>query len=335
MAEITRMLFVRHLRSEASRHVVLHQRGRRTRSDRGASFWFLPIAASIAEVPIDDRELPVLFHGMTQDFQPVVLQGGVTWRVTDPERLADRVDFTIDLQRGTWVGQPLEQVGGIVTELAQQVANTYLGEVPLAKALAEGVEQLRTRIGKALASDPGLDGLGVGVTSVRIAAVRADADVERALQMPVREQIQRESDRATFERRAHAVENERAIAENELRNKIELAKREEALIAQKGVNEQRRQREEAVSLGILADAEAERSETRSKAEAQAILRLDAARAEGERARVDVYRSLPPHVMFGLAAREVAQQLPSIEHLTLSPDLIGPALSRLAHTAGAE
>ncbi|MEZ4240862.1 MAG: SPFH domain-containing protein [Myxococcota bacterium] len=221
MAEVTRVFFLRHLRSEASRHVVVHRGGRRTRSARGAGFWFLPMAVSIAEVPVDDRELPILFRGNTLDFQPVVVQGGVTWRVVEPELLADRVDFTIDLVRGHWSGKPLEQVGGIVTELAQQVANAWLGEVTLADALAQGLDVLRDRIAGALARDRGLEGMGVAVSSVRIAAVRADAEVERALQTPVRESIQQQADRATFDRRAHAVERERAIAENELQNKIE------------------------------------------------------------------------------------------------------------------
>jgi regulator of protease activity HflC (stomatin/prohibitin superfamily) len=329
MAEVTRLLFVRHLRSESSRHVVLHRGGNKVRSARGASFWFLPMAASVAEVPVDDRELPILFHGMTKDFQPVVVQGGVTWRVADPERLADRVDFTIDLGHGRWVGKPLEQVGGVVTELAQQVANAYLGEVSLAEALADGVDALRTRIAAALAADPGLDGLGVDVTSVRIAAVRADADVERALQTPVREQIQREADKATFDRRAHAVENERAIAENELRNKIELAKREEALIAQRGVNEQRRLKEEALALRIQAEAAHERTRMQSAAEAGAIREVEAAKADGERGRVAIYRDLPSDVLLGLAVRELAGKLPDIENLTITPDLLGPALARLA------
>ena len=52
--------------------------------------------------------------------------------------------------------------------------------------------------------------------------------------MPTREAIQQAADEATFQRRAQAVEKERAIQENELQNKIELARREEQLIAQKG-----------------------------------------------------------------------------------------------------
>ncbi len=47
----------------------------------------------------------------------------------------------------------------------------------------------------------------------------------RGSQTPSRERVQQEADRATHERRALAVQRERAIAENELQNQIELRSR--------------------------------------------------------------------------------------------------------------
>ena len=37
----------------------------------GAAFWFRPLTAVLSEVPVDDRELPLLFHARTSDFQDV------------------------------------------------------------------------------------------------------------------------------------------------------------------------------------------------------------------------------------------------------------------------
>ncbi|MEO1961275.1 MAG: hypothetical protein ABGW82_09945 [Paracoccus sp. (in: a-proteobacteria)] len=39
-----------------------------------------------------------------------------------------------------------------------------------------------------------------------------------------------------------------------------------------------------------------------------------------------------HVLLGLAARTFAENVPNIEHLNLSPDILGPALAQLAHAA---
>jgi len=75
MAEISHFWLVKHLRAETSSHILLSKGGRQVVSGRGLSFWFLPMSSSIAEVPVDDRELPVLFHGRSKDYQDVTTQG--------------------------------------------------------------------------------------------------------------------------------------------------------------------------------------------------------------------------------------------------------------------
>ncbi len=69
--------------------------------------------------------------------------------------------------------------------------------------------------------------------------------------------MQQEADRATYERRALAVERERAIAENELQNQIELARREEDLVDQRGQNDRKRAQEKAAAERIATEAAAE------------------------------------------------------------------------------
>lgn len=329
MAELSRVLWLRHLRSEATSFVIHARSGHTVRAGRGLSFWFDPWAAAIAEVPLDDRELPILFAARTRDFQSVTAQGVLTWRVADAEKLAGRVDFAIDLDRGTWVHQPLLQLGNRLTELAQQLAYGWIGEATLERALEEGVPALRTLLFDGLRADPSLAEIGIEVASVRIASIRPDAEVERALQTPMRESMQQEADKATYERRAMAVERERAIAENELHNKIALAKREEELVAQRGANERKRVTEEAAALRIGAEATAERARIEAEAEAKRIREVETAKNEAETVKIAIYRDLPPHVIAGIAAHHLADNLPAIEHLTISPDLLGPALSRLA------
>jgi hypothetical protein len=50
--------------------------------------------------------------------------------------------------------------------------------------------------------------------------------------------------------------------------------------------------------------------------------------ESERAKMDIYRDMPARVMAGLAARELAGKLQKIEHLNITPEMIGPSLIRL-------
>jgi regulator of protease activity HflC (stomatin/prohibitin superfamily) len=328
MAHIKRVPGARHLRSEPSVHILHYHKGNLVRSGRGLAFWFVPLSASIAEIPCDDRELPFLFHGRSNDFQDVTAQGVVTYRVVDPERLARRIDFSIDLRHGTYLKEPLEQITQTVTKSSQQLAWDYIAHADVRTILGSGTEEIRQRLREGLVESSILEGLGLEIVGVLVSNVAPTAEVEKALQTPTRETIQQQADEATFERRALAVEKERAIQENELANQIELARREETLIGQRGTNEQRRAREEATAGKIAAEAAADRNRLAARARSDAIRAIEAARVDSEKDRMALYRDLPSSIMLSLAARELAGKLRRIDHLSLSPDGIAPLLQTL-------
>ncbi len=328
MADIKRVLFWRHLRGEPNFQIVQYRRGRQVRSGAGLSFWFVPLSASIAEVPLDDRELPFHFSGRSQDFQDVTTQGVITYRVADPDALMRRVDFSIDLDQGLFAKQPLERLAQLITQLAQQFALEYIANTAVREALSHGIEALRERIRAGLTADEELRQMGIEIVSVRLASVKPSADLERALQMPTREAIQQKADEATFSRRAQAVEKERAIQENELSNKIELARREEQLIAQQGQNERRRAEEQVEADRLRTEAECEAKRMYSVTEAENIRVVEEVKVAAERDRMGIYRDLPTPVIIGLAAQELAGKLHSIEHLTVAPDMFGPLVTDL-------
>jgi hypothetical protein len=88
MATIQRYPLLRHLRSEPTYHVLRYRRGDLRRDGAGLAFWFRPIDTAVAEVSIDDRELPFVFRVRSADFQELAVQGVVTFRVADPAALA-------------------------------------------------------------------------------------------------------------------------------------------------------------------------------------------------------------------------------------------------------
>lgn len=368
MAEIRRYPFIRHLRTDAS-SFILHYRGTRLlRSGRGMAFWFKPLTDSVAEVPADDRELPLVIHGRSADFQEVSVQGVLTYRVLDPEKLAGRVDFTIDSRTGAFLRQPLEKISQALTQLAQQHAGDYLLHTAVRQILVEGQARVRALLEEGLALESQVIAMGLSVVSVRIHTVKPSPDLEKALEAPAREKIKQEADEAAFDRRAQAVDKERAIQDNELQNKIELAKREENLIAQQGVNAKRTAQEKAESdrialeaaaraqaikaqgeakaheIKVQAEANAHEVKTRAEAassrvhsevEAEGIRAVEGAHVEAERLRVEVermrleaYGALPSGIMMGLALKELAGKLQRIDHLNLGPELLGPALVNL-------
>ncbi len=328
MAEIRNYGLVRHLRAEPTSHIIKYKKGQVHHSERGVALWFLPMSSSLAEVPVDDRELSFLFHGRSSDFQDVTTQGVITYRVTEPEIAAERVDFSINLRTGVYRKQPLEKLGSFLNELAQQFAWAFVVRTSVRELLVSGQEKVRQDIIDGFLQEKELTALGIEIISVRVSSIKPSTDLEKALETKTREKIQQEADEAMFERRALAVEKERAIAENELQNQIELATREEQLIVQQGINEKRRVSEGAEAKKIVAWGDAERTKIQTQAKSEGIRVVEKAKVEGERERMDIYRDLPPAVTMGLAARELAGKLHTIEHLNISPDLLGPSLLNL-------
>jgi len=173
------------------------------------------------------------------------------------------------------------------------------------------------------------------VVGTRVVAIRPEPEVERALQTPTREQLQQEADRATYERRALAVQRERAIAENELQNQIELARREEQLVTQNGLNGRRTAEEDAAADEIRARAEASRAQQQDRTRAEGIRLVGEAEAGSEAARLAAYRELSEGVLLALALKELAANMPQVDQLVLTPDLLTSLASRFGRPAERE
>ncbi len=146
MADIHSYPLLRHLRGAPTSYIRHTRNGRPLHEGVAQSFWFRPLSAVLSEAPVDDRDLPLIFHARTADYQDVVVQATVSYRIADPPRAVERIDFGIDPHSGKWRSTPLETLASLVMELAQQHALELLARLQLADALVEAPARLRERI---------------------------------------------------------------------------------------------------------------------------------------------------------------------------------------------
>lgn len=310
MATIRYFGFMAHLRSDASSHVIHYNAGKIVKSGRGLSFWFLPQSASLAELPVDDREMSLFVKGRSKDFQDMAVQGNISWHIANADQTAERIDFTIALTNGILITDSIDKIESRIVGLVNQAAVQYFAEAEVRGLLDAGLDPIRDRIEKALINAQALTDIGIEIVAVRLSKISPSAELERALQTPTFESLQQKADEAVFERRALAVDKERAIAENELANKTELAKRETQLISQEAENTRARAISVAEAGQIEADAEAHRITT-----------IQGAQSKSESDRIAIYRDLPSHVLMGLAALEFAGKMKGVNNLNVTPDLL--------------
>src|ERR1700756_444928 len=79
-------------------YVLHYQNGKIRHEGAGLSFFYWAPTSTIIAVPLASADVPFVFPQTTADFQSVTIQGQLTYRVTDPTRLASVLDFTIDKQ---------------------------------------------------------------------------------------------------------------------------------------------------------------------------------------------------------------------------------------------
>lgn len=350
----------RHLRSDPTMYALHFRKGELVREGQGQAFWFRPLHSAVAEVPLDDRDLSFMFEGRTKDFQNITVQGAITYRVADAKVLANRINFSVNLSNGNWKESPLQQLQGLLSQLAQQFVWDYLTSTDLKVVMTDGVDQIRAKISGGLTAETALAELGLVIVAVRVADIKPDHVVEQALQTPALEAIQRESDEAGFSRRANASEKERAIAEQNEENRLILAQKQEEFIKQEDANERRRvegqaerQRLTAASTAtqsrIAADEQAEQERIRARAQAdrekietaataettrelaraeeERINAVEGAKVEQERNRMELYKDMDPRTLMALGFQNLGGTLRNIEHLTITPDMLTQIASR--------
>lgn len=338
MAEITVYPLVRHLRAEASQFIVHYRKGRVVRKGAGLAYWFSPLDAAVAQVPADDCETTFMLDERTQDIQDVAVQVTLTYRIADPERAATRVDFSISPRHGAWIAQPLARLASFWRQRSQAPVRAHLVAMPVAEAMRAGAVTVREALDAALRKDAEPQSMGLALVSVQVDRIAPVPDLEKALQAPTREALQQKADEAAFARRALAVEKERAIKENELATQIEMARRQEDLIAREGANRLRTVNEEAASerarveaelarQALAAEAHAKVAQVQAQGDADAARIRAAATIEAESRLAQMWAQQPSRVQAGFALQQLASKVQGIQHLNVTPDLLGAALQQ--------
>src|SRR5258708_33293929 len=90
-------------------YVIYYRQGRIRREGRGLSFFYWVPTSSIVSVPVGSSDLPFVFQLLTSDFQSVTVQGQLTYRVVEPRKRADLLNFTVN-RGGRYVSTDPEKV---------------------------------------------------------------------------------------------------------------------------------------------------------------------------------------------------------------------------------
>ncbi len=291
----------RYLKAAPTTWVMQFSAGKPKRRGVGLSFWYWAPTTTLVQVPVSSADLPFAFSEVTADFQSVTVQGQVSYRVADPERLSALLDFSVSPTGVYRTDDP--------TKLQERLAS-------VTQTLTRGVLS-RWALRQALVSAEPL--------CADVLAGLRKTEVVQMLGLEVaREALQRQSDQAIYDRRNAAVEQERRVKESELQTEVmvELKRRhirETTMAADIAMEKERTKllEERAANERTAADAQAYALE----ATLAPLRTLDPKTLQS----LSVSR-MEPASLIAAAFRDLAENAQKIGELNMSPDLLRSLLA---------
>ncbi len=334
------MFGIQFLKIQPTTYLLQYQRGQVKREGRGLAFFYFAPTSSLVAVPMESVDVPFIFNQVTTDFQEISIQGQVTYRVVDAKQLSQLLNFTLDNTGRNYVSDDPEKLPQRLINLIQVLMQGELGHLSLREAL-RAADNLVQKVLEGLGSSKEITSLGLEILGLSILSIKPNPETARALEAEVREQLLKEADHAIYARRNAAVEQERAIKENELQTEIAVENkkrqvREAQMEAERVVKEKERQISEEEMTGkislekrnkelVALATENLKSEADAKAYTLSVMMQALAGVDAKVLQALASKDMEPSQLVALAFRDIAESAEKIGQLNVSSELLAELL----------
>lgn len=338
------MFGIRYIKVPPTVYLLQFQNGRLVREGTGLSFFYFGPNSSLVAVPTASTEEPFIFEETTADHQSVTIQGQVTYRVAEPKKLAALMNFTLSASGQGYASDDYQKLPQRLINIVNVHARSEIQNLPLKQAV-KASDTLVSALRPKLTGAPEVSALGLEILGFSILAIKPTPETAKALEAETRELLLEKADEAIYRRRNSAVEQERAIRENELNTDIavELKKRqirETKMDAERAVQEKERLLHEAEMAASVA-LEGKKKElvsltaenTRAEADARAYGIEATMKALGTTdskvLQALTNAGMKPEQLIAIAFQEIAGRADKIGQLNISPDLLRELMQKPA------
>lgn len=342
------MFGIRFIKSQPTVHLMQFRAGKVVREGSGLSFFYYGPTTTLVAVPVASQDRPFILELVTADFQRVTVQGQVTYRINDPRRTAAMMDFSLAKNGQTYVSEDPKRLGDRVAQQVEVIVQQAVQALDLKAALRASASIARTAQAE-LAAQPEIAALGLEILGVSVMAVKPTPDIARALEAEARESNLKAADDAVYLRRMSAVENERAIRQNELDTDIAVEQKKqqisEAQMEAKAtlMRKENTLRTEQMAADIeledkrkafVAD-QADNSRTLAEAEAYRVAAVMDALSKTDPRIVNALATagMQPGQLIAQAFGGIAERAERIGQLNVSPDLLQGLMNASTNTTG--
>ncbi|OHD62276.1 MAG: membrane protease subunit, stomatin/prohibitin [Spirochaetes bacterium GWF1_49_6] len=336
------MLGFRFIKFQPNYYVLKYKKGRVVREGLGLAFNYYSPTTSLVAVPVGSTDTPFIFTESTSDFQSVTVQGQVTFRVSDPKKIAGLLNYTLDNNTKNYISDDPQKLPQRVITVVQVLTKKFIENLPLREAIRSS-EPIASGVASSIRADKAIESLGIEILGLAVVAILPTEDTARALEATAREQILKEADDAIYTRRNSAVEQERRIKENELNTEIAVEnKKRQILEAQKEAeraiqmkdhemkqaemnftitNEERKKK----LVELSADNARKQADTRAYGVSVVLKAVEGIKTEV--LQVLSQMGMDTDKLIAIAFRGMAENAEKIGELNISPDLLKELLNK--------
>ena len=335
------MFGIKFIKVQPTTYLLQYRSGQIVRDGLGLAFFYYAPTTSLVAVPVASADVPFIFQETTADFQAVTIQGQVTYRIGEPKRVASLLNVTLATDGEAYAAEDPEKLPERVIHVVNVLARAELQKLPLREAIRASDELVRI-VKERLVVAEEITSLGLEVLGLSILAIKPTPETARALEAETRERLLREADEAIYARRNSAVEQERAIKENELNTEIAIENkkrqiRETQMEAERAVQEKRHLvQKEALEANIgledrckeLVDLAAGNARAEADARAYGVAATMKALGGTDPRILQALAStgMKPEQLIAFAFQELAGKAEKIGQLNISPDLLRELLA---------
>ncbi len=317
-------------------YVLRYKRGKIVKEGAGISFNYFTRNTSIVVIPVGSCDVPFIFEEVTSDFQSVTVQGQVTYRIVDYKKIAELLNYTLDIQGKRYISDDHQKLSQRVINIVRVLTKKTLECLHLKDAIKSS-DALAKGILNEISKNQEISRLGIEILGLSILAILPNKETSRALETQTREELLKKADEAIYERRNASIEQERLVKENEFNTEIAVENkkkqvRETQIEAERAVQQKQNQlKEEQLSFNTKLEEKRkgliELTVENSKAEANAkAYELSAIMKAMEGMDPNIIQSLAsigmqPNKLIALAFHDLAEKAEQIGQLNISPDLL--------------
>lgn len=325
---------------EPTDYVMRVKRGKVVEQGLGLSFFYNTMTTSMMVIPATAFDSSFAYDDiMTSDFQKISIQGDISYIIADYERASRMVDFSYRDNRKEYEGT-LSEARAKMAKRIMNLTKVYITEFIGTKdvrAAIKSADELAEVLRNALKEDETIQELGLQILAVSILGILPQPDTRKALEAATREEILKQQDDAIYKRRNAAIEQERAIRENELNTEIRVAekakeKKEKEMEMQRMLQEKQAELdarkifndielEEERQRLVDLQTENERKKSDAKAYDSEVLLRTFAGVDAEIIKALAVSGMDSRSLIAKAFVEIGDKADKIGVLNVSPDLL--------------